>query len=63
MVWDAEKGQSVLQATNADGNPLVCGAPLFEYSGLRREAAAMYVKKKAKHFFPLVLVDEIHSAL
>jgi len=62
MAWDAEKGQSALQATDLDGNPLVCGSPLFEYSGLRREAAAMYVKKKAKHFFPLVLVDEIHKS-
>ncbi|MBU2610210.1 MAG: hypothetical protein KJ606_04610 [Chloroflexi bacterium] len=50
MAWDAEKGRSVLQTSDPDGNPLTCSAPLFEYSGLRREAAAMYVKKKARFF-------------
>ncbi|MBA4398638.1 MAG: hypothetical protein C0396_02015, partial [Anaerolinea sp.] len=34
----------------------------FESSALRRVAAAEYVKKKARRFFPLVITDEIHQA-
>jgi hypothetical protein len=61
-VWDADKGQFTLQTKDLDGKPYICGAPLFENTGLRREAAAMYVKKKARFFFPLILVDEVHKA-
>ncbi|MEK7716439.1 MAG: hypothetical protein AAB322_01655, partial [Pseudomonadota bacterium] len=61
-VWDADKGKGFFKTTNEDdGAAYVCGAPLFEVSGLRRVAAAEYAKKKARHVFGLCLVDEIHK--
>ncbi len=61
-VWDPEKAQHVEQAKGSDGSAYICGAALFENSGLNREAAAFYVKKKARYFFPLTLIDEVHKA-
>ncbi len=61
-VWNPETGQHEWRDMDDEGNKLVCGAPLFEYSELRREAAARYVQRKAKGFFPLLAVDEIHEA-
>jgi hypothetical protein len=60
--WNAESGQHEMVNTDKDGNPLVCGAPLFEYSDLRREAAARYIQRKAKKFFPYLAVDELHES-
>ena len=60
--WNPETGQHEQQAADADGSPYVCGAPLFAYTELRREAAARYIQRKAKHFFPLLLIDELHEA-
>ncbi len=41
-VWDAERGRHMLKTHDDEGNRYVCGAPLFENSGLRRIAAADY---------------------
>jgi hypothetical protein len=60
--WNAESGQHELVNTDSDGNPLVCGAPLFEYSDLRREAAVRYIQRKAKGFFPYLDVVELHES-
>ncbi len=60
--WNAEKAQHEELAKRPDGSVYVCGAPLFENSNLHREAAASYIKKKARYFFPLTLVDEVHKA-
>lgn len=46
-----------------DGHPYVCGAPLFEYSGLRRAAGTAYLQRKEKGFFKTAILDELHSAL
>ncbi|MBL8080456.1 MAG: hypothetical protein JNM55_20970 [Anaerolineales bacterium] len=61
-IWDAEKSQHVEQAKGPDGSVYVCGTPLFENSNLHRQAAALYIKNKARYFFPLTLVDEVHKA-
>lgn len=61
-VWNPETGQHEVRETDDDGRPLVCGAPLFSYTEVRREAAARFVQRKARNFFPLLLVDEIHEA-
>jgi len=61
-IWNPETGQHEWRETDENGNKLVCGAPLFAYTELRREAAARYVQRKAKNFFPLLLVDELHEA-
>ena len=41
---------------DADGRTLVCDAPLYQETGIRREAAARYVQRKAKNFFPVFLM-------
>lgn len=61
-VWDEETGKKVWMTHDAEGQPYVCGTPLFENTSLRREAAADYVRKKAKDVFGLFLCDEIHMA-
>jgi rubredoxin len=60
-VYDAEKGREVVRTHDADGNPYLCGRPLFQDTALRREAAARYALKKLKGFFGLLAVDEIHK--
>jgi SAM-dependent methyltransferase len=60
--WNPEKGRHELKTHTANGRPYVCGTPLFAYAGLRREAAARYLQRKAPKAFPLVVVDEIHAA-
>jgi hypothetical protein len=60
-VWDTESGKHELQAQDPDGRYSLCGTPLFSYSGLRREAAARYLQRKARKAFPLVLIDELHE--
>ena len=57
-----EVGKRTYQTHDAEGHPYICGAPLFEQTALRREAAAEYARKKAKEVFGLLLVDEIHMA-
>ena len=48
-----------------EGNPVwgvrECGAPLFEYTGLRRYSIAQYIKERAKGRFKLLLADEVHQ--
>ncbi len=61
-VWDEEVGKRTYHTHDAEGHPYICGAPLFEQTALRREAAAEYARKKAKDVFGLLLVDEIHMA-
>ncbi|MBN1887248.1 MAG: hypothetical protein JW850_04640 [Thermoflexales bacterium] len=61
-VWDDEKGRHVIAETDDEGKPYVCGAPLFEETSLRREAGAVYVSKKARDVFRIVIVDEVHEA-
>jgi hypothetical protein len=61
-VWDAERGKHVVRQHDESDAPYVCGAPLFENSALRRESAARYASKKARGFFGLLLVDELHKA-
>jgi len=60
--WDPETGRHKEMDKDSDGRRLVCGAPLFENSALRRVPAAEYAKKKARGVFGLCLVDEIHQA-
>lgn len=63
-VWDEDKGKHIIR-TKDDAErdaPYICGAPLFQNTALRREAAARYVLKKARGFFGLLLCDEIHKA-
>lgn len=60
-VWDAEKGKHVEQHFDDDGQAHVCGAPLFEESDLRRMPAATMVKR-ARGFFGLLVIDEMHKA-
>ncbi len=40
----------------------VCGAPLFEYSGLRRASGIALLKKKGRGFFKTAILDELHKA-
>ncbi len=61
-VWDPERGRHELRILDPDGRAYRCDTPLFSYSGLRREAAARYVQRKAKSAFPLFFVDELHDA-
>jgi hypothetical protein len=60
--WNPEKGRHEMRTHDEDGRMYVCGAPLFAYASLRREAAARYIQRKAKKAFPLLVVDEIHDA-
>ena len=60
-VWDAEKGKHVEQHFDDNGQAYVCGAPLFEESDLRRMPAATMVKR-ARGFFGLLVIDELHKA-
>jgi hypothetical protein len=60
--WNPETGQHEWRTADENGNLLVCGSPLFSYTEIRREAAARYIQRKAKNFFPLLLVDELHEA-
>jgi hypothetical protein len=60
-MWAEEKGQHVEERLDENGEPYVCGAPLFEVSDLRRMPAAAVVKHH-KRFFSLFLTDEIHKA-
>jgi Uncharacterised methyltransferase family (DUF6094)/Helicase conserved C-terminal domain len=57
-----ETGEEEWLHEDADGNPYVCGRPLFEETKLRRESAAAYIKKKAKNAFGFNLTDEVHEA-
>src|SRR5579859_2985369 len=61
-VWDIERGKRVVKQHDESEMLYVCGAPLFENSALRRESAARYASKKARGFFGLLLVDELHKA-
>ncbi|MCC6192617.1 MAG: hypothetical protein IT318_26635 [Anaerolineales bacterium] len=61
-VWEAERGKHVVRQRDEADVLYVCGAPLFENSALRREAAARYANKKARGFFGLLLCDELHKA-
>jgi hypothetical protein len=61
--WNPEIQEHEWQAVDADGRMLVCGSPLYQETKIRREAAARYVQRKAKNFFPVLLIDEIHGAL
>lgn len=62
-VWNPEtKTHDLLENDPKTGLPFVCGAPLFEESALRREAAAEYLRKKAKDLIGLVIFDEVHKA-
>jgi hypothetical protein len=60
--WNPETQEHEWQVVDADGRTLVCGAPLYQETGIRREAAAHYVQRKARNFFPVLLVDEIHES-
>jgi SAM-dependent methyltransferase len=59
---DPETGMENWQQNDKDGKPFICGQPLFEESGLHREAAASYIKKKAKAAFGFFITDEVHEA-
>lgn len=59
--YDPERGKVMPRPHDEDGNPYLCGAPLFENTALRREAAARYILKKLKNFFGLLIVDETHK--
>ena len=61
-VWDAERGKHVVRQRDDQDTLYVCGAPLFENTGLRRESAAHYARKKARGVFGLLLVDEVHKS-
>ena len=60
-VWNPETGKHERVAQDPDGRPYLCNTPLFSYTGLRREAAARYIQRKARKAFPLVIVDELHE--
>jgi hypothetical protein len=60
-VYDHERGRHIVRAHDAEGQPYVCGQPLYEETALRREAAARYALKKLKGFFGLLAVDEVHK--
>ncbi|MCC7362712.1 MAG: hypothetical protein IT317_24740 [Anaerolineales bacterium] len=61
-VWDAEKGKHIVRQRDEQEAAYVCGAPLFENTGLRRESAARYARQKARGVFGLLLVDEVHKS-
>ncbi|MEA3350924.1 MAG: DUF6094 domain-containing protein, partial [Chloroflexota bacterium] len=61
-LWDDAAGKKVLRKADENGDPLVCGAPLFQESRIRREAAARYIQRQAADFFPSLIMDEIHQA-
>ena len=61
-IKDPETDVESWQEFDKDGKPYVCGHPLFEESGLRRESAAAYIKKKAKDAFGFFITDEVHEA-
>jgi hypothetical protein len=48
-----------------EGNPIwktrPCGAPLFEYTGMRRWSIAEYIKQKANGRFQILVGDECHE--
>jgi hypothetical protein len=48
-----------------EGNPVwetrPCGAPLFEYTGIRRWSIAEYIKGKASGRFQILVGDEVHE--
>jgi hypothetical protein len=48
-----------------DGNPVwgkrPCGAPLFEYTGVRRWSIAEYIKDQASGRFQILIGDEVHE--
>ena len=53
-IWNSESGKHERVTHDPDGRPYLCNTPLFSYTGLRREAAARYVQRKARNAFPLV---------
>jgi hypothetical protein len=72
-VWKAEEewtdakgvrhtGKHEEALLDEEGHPYVCGAPLFEYSGLRRVSGTTYLAGKAKGFFKTTILDELHKA-
>ena len=60
--WNPETGRHEWRESDETGRRFICGAPLFACTEIRREAAARYVQKKAKGFFPLLVADEAHDA-
>ena len=52
-IRDPETGKYERQTHDSNGRPFLCNTPLFSYNGLRREAAARYVQRKARRAFPL----------
>lgn len=48
-----------------DGNPVwgtrECGAPLFQYTGMRRYSIAQYIEEQARGRFELLVADEVHQ--
>jgi len=60
-VYDHERGRMVVKTHDSEGEPYVCGQPLFQDTALRREAAARFALKKLKGFFGGMAVDEIHK--
>jgi len=61
-IWNPETGLHEITSQDRYGNRLVCGTPLFECTELRREAAARFVQRKARGFFPYLIFDEVHDA-
>lgn len=60
--WDADSGEHAYKTHDPDGRLYLCNTPLFANTGLRREAAARYIQRKARGVFPLFLIDELHDA-
>ena len=61
-VKDSETGEEHWSGTDDDGNLFICGRPLFQDTSLKREAAASYIKKKARRDFGYFITDEVHEA-
>ena len=59
---DLETGEEHWSDTDEEGNPYICGHPLFQDTKLKRESAASYIKKKASHEFGYLITDEVHEA-
>jgi hypothetical protein len=62
QVRNPDSGEWEETKFDKNGERLLCGAPLFEYSGLRRASGIALLKKKGRGFFKTAILDELHKA-